>query len=115
MDILFGRGGLCLRISARMRGRRSGGRGPAQEHDPKTCKPDLVTYIYLSASITRSMAGCFLFLILTQCFDRPACYGRSWRFETHKQKDRPKAVSLSPDGSCDQAKRTVPFFRQYAM
>jgi hypothetical protein len=44
MDILFGRRLFRLRVTARMRGRRAGERGPAQEHDPKTCKPDLVTY-----------------------------------------------------------------------
>ena len=47
MDILFGRGYLRLRISAGMWGPDIGGRlrrGPAQLQDPKTCKPDLVTY-----------------------------------------------------------------------
>src|ERR1700747_1443020 len=34
-------------------------------------------------SITRSIAGCFRFLILIQCFVRPARYGRSRCFETN--------------------------------
>jgi hypothetical protein len=45
MDIVFGRGtSACALAQERGVGGRKG-RGPAQEQDPKTCKPDLVTCI----------------------------------------------------------------------
>ena len=58
------------------------------------CEGDFFWAAHHFVSITRDIGECLRFLNSIQCFDRPAQYGRSWRFDT--KPSRPTSGPISP-------------------